>query len=331
MDSMVSRGAGRLGTWCGLLWLGAVSAPAWAQSTGETVAASADEAAPPSALPEEGEVVCPDDPRRALVDAAAGVQDAYGDLDPQAFDVARSRMDRLYSCVTGPLSLQDSLALHRARALIAYVDEDLEASKRSFAAIHHLDPGWAPPPALVPPSHPIWNVFETSVDDDGDPRMLGLTLTPPGGWAVDGTRYPEEDAARGPDGELLDDYGLPADRAFVLQVFRDDGSMLYTGYHISPADIPVEEMAVLPDPKALRKRRRASARLWGTVISSTLLGASGVTLGLGLADRTAMQRGDVPLEDVTAVQSRANTLGYTSAGLAGAGGALMAVTWAVPW
>ena len=80
---------------------------------------------------QEAPLVCPPAPTQAVMQTAAEVERAYLHLDKSAYDVARFRLERFIECIDEPLALDAVIQLHRARALMAYVDEELEASKRS--------------------------------------------------------------------------------------------------------------------------------------------------------------------------------------------------------
>ncbi|MCB9664070.1 MAG: hypothetical protein H6732_08140 [Alphaproteobacteria bacterium] len=282
---------------------------------------------------EDAELVCPKEPRARLVEAAEAVEAAWLGLDLSGFDVARNRLGRLTLCVDSPLEVGDALVLHRARALVALVDRDPDAARRSFAAVHLLQPSWQPDDS-VPREHQLWKVFASAVDDDEAPKTVAFRTLPEAGWSVDGTRFPRPDDPRDASGRLLGEYGLPADRAFVLQVFDARERVTYTGYHFSTTDLPIEDLLVTryADTVQARKRRRA-ARIAGSVIGGALLAAGGTTFGLGWQQREQFTQDALPLEEQTVLeaQGQANLLSGTSYGLAGAGALALTLAWAVPW
>jgi hypothetical protein len=270
------------------------------------------------------DVICPDDRRTAFVQAAVGVEQAWLGLDGPGFEVHRNRLGRFVACVDVPLTAADALLLHRARALVAFVDGDTEGARRAFAAIHALEPSWTPP-AEIPPDHPLRALWQDAVDDDEDPKILRFRAAPTHGWALDGTRFPRP----GDPQDVIDTYGLPDDRAFVLQLFDEHEAVSYTGYHFSPADVPVRELSVV-DHDATRPRRRA-ARIAGASLGGALLAGGAVAFAFGWQDRAAVAGGDVPLTDVLHRQARGNALGGAAYALAGAGALALTLGVAVPW
>lgn len=276
------------------------------------------------------DVDCPVEARVDVLAAASDLEQAWLSLDGPGFDVARNRMSRLMPCTEAPFDAADAALLHRARALVAFVDGDMEASQRSFAAVHALQPEWHPDPALVPREHPLWRVFESAVDDDEDPKMLPFRLLPQSAWVVDGTRFPRDGDPRDADGVPTGSYGLPADRAFVLQLYGDKGGLVYTAYHLSTADLPVNLLKVAEDPDAMRRRRKR-VRVWGSVVGGALLAAGATSFGLAWKDREAVAAEQVDLVDLEPTQRRANALGVVGYSLGGVGAATFTLAWAVPW
>lgn len=284
-----------------------------------------------AAFASEPERVCPERPRDEVVRAARDVEQRWLHLDEAGMQLARSRLAPLIGCLDVPLEVRDAVAVHRARGILAWVDGDTDAALRAFRAVHRLQPGWTLPEDLLPREHPLWRIYEAAAEDEGDDRGVALRIPPPHGWVLDGVVLPEPEAPRAEDGRLLRDYELPADRAFLLQLREDGGGIRYSGYHFSTVDIPVGELVLGPTPEEIRRRRSKAAHIIGTVVSGAMLGASAATLGLGLDQRARLTSGDVEISEVTSIQSRANTLGATAAGLGAAGATLMTVTWAVRW
>lgn len=281
------------------------------------------------ALATEPDVVCPEHARHELILEAGIVELAFFRSDVDAFDAARRAMGQLMLCIDEPLMADDVAQLHRARAIIAYVEEDLEASKRAFAALHALKPEWTLPQDQLSFEHPLWKVAEEAMAVEE--REIGLAVSPTHGWAVDGTRYPTADDPLDEEGHPTGEYFLPADRAFVLQVFGDHEEVIYTGYHMSTVDIPIQDLVVMPDPREAHRKRRVLARAIGSSIGGALLAGAAVTLGIGVDIRAPLLKNQVPLANIDATQARANLFGQTSAGLAGGGALVISLAWAVPW
>lgn len=283
---------------------------------------------------EDAELVCPPTAQDRLVEAAQEVEHAWLGLDLAGFELARSRLGRLILCVDGALEVADAIALHRARGIVALVDGDVDASRRAFAAVHLLEPTWQPDDTLVPREHMLWKVFASAVDDDEAPKTVPFHTLPEGGWSVDGTRFPRHEDPRDASGRLLGAYGLPADRAFVLQVFDTRERVTYTGYHFSTTDLPLEDLLVTRYAStAQARRRRRAARIAGSVVGGAMLAAGGATFAMGWTERQRFTDQALPY-DVAVVeraQQDANLLSGTGYGLAGAGALAFTLAWAVPW
>ena len=272
--------------------------------------------------------VCPAAPVEATVRAAEAVEDAFYGLDDHAFGLARARLEGLLPCVDRSLSAEESARVHRAKALRAFVADELDASRRSYAAVLHLAPDWLPSSEDVPGNHPLWRLFESSADLAESTREVKIHTPPDGPWWVDGRAYTPKDVSEpGEDGVA----GFPADRAFLLQIAREDGQLRYSGYHLSTVDIPVHLLGVLPTPDELRRRRRKAGRIGGSIAAGLLLAGAGTSLALGLEQRADIARGRIPLSQVEQAQVRGNLLGGLAAGMGA--GAAVAVTlgFAVPW
>lgn len=273
---------------------------------------------------QEAEVGCPPDAAALVVASAEQVADAWYALDEAGFAAARERMDDV-SCVQEALTVDQAVALHRAHAIEAFVDGDMDAARRSFAALRTLAPSWTPPADQVPPDHPLWKLWASSLDADRAPRTVEITVLPEHGWSVDGARFDP--------GATVDDapYTLPLDRAFVLQIFDDDTHASYTGYHLSALDVPVDRITLSDDLRKLHERRRKQAHIWGSVVSGLLVAGAATTFGLGWSAREEITSGRTELVDIEAVAARSNMYGDVTYGLAGAGALALTVAWSVRW
>ncbi len=273
---------------------------------------------------QEAEVVCPPDAAEVVVSSAQEVETAWYGLDEAAFAAARERMTQGLSCVQVALDVPQALALHRARAIAAFVDGDMDAAKRSLATLRTLDPAWTPPADKIPPDHPLWKLWASSLDGEA-PKTVEITVLPEHGWAVDGTRYNPADAVEDVP------YTLPMDRAFVLQVFEDDTRASYTGYHLSAIDVPVDKIVLSDKLRQLHARRTKQARIWGSVASGLLLAGAGTMFGVGWTTREQITSGQTELVDIEAVAARSNLYGDVAYGLGGAGALALSVAWSVRW
>lgn len=163
--------------------------------------------------------LCPGD---AVADAAAAgraMAEAVQSVDSAAFDRATKQMDAAVACIDRLPSASEVAALHQAQALAAFVNGQLRASRRSLVAARLLDPGWVLDGATYPETHPYRNLFDVATDP-GPVRPIGKIA--PRQWAVDGV-------IRG---------DAPIERAFLLQVLNDDGSVVWSGYVWDWDEIP---------------------------------------------------------------------------------------------
>ena len=153
------------------------------------------------ALAADPVVVCPPDAAHTAVLAAREVEVAWRALDAASLEAARARLARHLPCAERLLEPVEAAYVHRARALLAYVESDAEASRRGWMAVHALVPGTEPLTSVLVKDHPL-----ARLEADAMGRVAGraypFVVRPVYGWAVDGAR----------------DAPLPAERAFVFQV-----------------------------------------------------------------------------------------------------------------
>jgi hypothetical protein len=295
----------------------------WHLALAWAVAAEAGEPGEVERASPEAALVCPPQPAAAVTQAARAAQASWLALDTAAFALARHQVTALLPCVERAMTVDEAVAVHVASGLIAFSDEDVEATRRSFAAVHALQPGWTLPGDALPPEHPLAQLIAGSVAWAGRPG-LPIAVTPVHGWAVDGVRFPRPE-----DPRREATYTLPSQRAFVLQVFGERGEVVYTGHHLSTVDVPVSAIVVANDADLVHRKRAQVARGVGSAVGSGLLAGAAVALGVGLAARDAIA--DAPAEDVDQLVTRANVLGGTAAGLGVAGAALWTIAWTVRW
>lgn len=255
---------------------------------------------------------CPDDPDDAVNAATAAVEVAFVQVDDDAFGAAADRLREALPCSEQTYDREAALFLHRAHALMSFVDGDRSQTQRSFRALRRLDPSWVPPEALIPPGHPLAAIWENSEPVIGA-QPVRVEIAPDGGWLVDG-RVRE---------------AVPIDAGFLLQGLDEDGGVLLTGYYTSPSAIPladVRSFAAVPQRVSSRRKR---ARLIGSVASGAVLLGGGAMLGLAAQQASTLSERDITEVEQTEDRVRA----YSAAGgvLIGVGGAGAIVTWAVPW
>ncbi len=255
---------------------------------------------------------CPEDPDGVVVTATASVEVAFVHVDDEAFGVAAEQLRRALPCSQQAYDREAALFLHRAYALMSFVDGDRTQTQRSFRALRRLDPSWVPPEALIPPGHPLAAIWDNS-EPIPDAEPVRVEVAPDGGWLVDG-RVRE---------------AVPVDAGFLLQGLDDAGGVLLTGYFTSPSEIPLADVRAFAARTSTISPRRKRARLIGSVASGVVLLGGGAMLGA--AAQQASTLSSVPIDEVPDVEKRVQTLSAAGGVLLGVGGAGAVITWAVPW
>ncbi len=255
---------------------------------------------------------CPQDALQTTIEATRGIERAYSVLDDGGFDESRLALGLALPCVDVEITVDDAVAIHRARAIAAFVDGDASASGKSWAAVRALLPDWQPPPGIMPPGHGLYSVWERAVSSG---EILEFELAPDGGWAVDGLRQRY----------------VPRDRAFVLQGLDDAGAIVYTGYHYSLAEVPLTDVVdlELDRQRAFVLRRRV--RLWGTVGAVALAGLAAGSFVLAVNNRELFVDPTSDPDELTTYQARANAFGVSGIALGVGAVGLGTVAWTVRW
>lgn len=258
-------------------------------------------------------VECTTDTRADVLAAAAQIELAYGNADETAFDAAHGRLRDGLPCVRTELTPADAIALHRALALGAFVAGDEAASRKAWAAVHALQPGWEPPASLMPAGHPLRRLWDEAVRITPTPQPLPDDAG--GGWRVDGST-----AETAPEG-----------RAFVVQGFTRDGSVAYSGWLTAVAEVPAGSPRSAGPTTPAASGSPRTGRVIGTAVAGALGAGAAVSLGLALDARGDVLDPSTPLADLPSARSRSRTFGGAAAGLGAAAATALVVTWAVPW
>ena len=203
-----------------------------------------------------------------MLESTKDLFDAYARVDSQGFERARAMVAQSLKCAPGPLSIQQVAAVHRARALEQFVEGNLGASRKSFAAVKALDPNYELPEGWVPEGHPL-----AQLAHEATPTTAQVRLNK-GRWWVDGLA-----TNQAPDGQ-----------AFVVQGQARKRAPLVTAYAYDPTQVPE-----LPRPATAKRR---AMRIGGTALAAGLLVTSGVVLGLGIHASQQVVNPEVPADDV---------------------------------
>ncbi len=253
---------------------------------------------------------CDADMAPQLVERVEALERAFDRVDEQAFREARAALREAVACVRSPLTASAIIAWHRAEALGAFWDHTPAASARSWAAVRILDPDYRLPSTWAPEGSPLRSAWEEA---PLNAERVVLGRTPPGGWRVDG--QPSR--------------AVPLARSFVLQGFDAEGQVVHTGYHHSPATVPMLDFEAL-DP-TLRARRRRRARAWSTALGGALWAGAAIGWWEAARARAAVFDPQTPPVEVLLAASRANQLSSLALGLGLGGAASVLVGWSVHW
>lgn len=255
---------------------------------------------------------CPEDPDGVVVTSTAAVEVAFVHVDDEAFGVAARQLREALPCSAQTYDREAALFLHRAYALMSFVDGDRSQTQRSFRALRRLDPSWIPPEALIPPGHPLAAIWDNSEPVAGA-EPVRVELAPDGGWLVDGRVR----------------QAVPIDAGFLLQGLDEDGDVLLTGYYMSPSEIPLADLRAFAAVPSRVSPRRKKARLIGSVASGIVALGGGAMLGL--AAQQASTLSEVPIDEVPNVEARVKRYSTVGGVMLGVGATGAIVTWAVPW
>ena len=267
---------------------------------------------------------CPEDALATAIRSATEIESAFANLDDARFDAAHTRLKEAIPCITVELAPSDAVAIHRARAIGAFVDGDDATSRKSWLAVRDLQPDWKPSAALMPEGHPMRQLWEAPVDQPTP--EVPLKEAPKGGWNIDGTRQ----------------NGVPTYRAFILQGFDETGTGIYTGYLYSNTEIPTLGVEMVPSERVSavpvdRTKRRNTIRRWGSVGAGVLAAGSVGSFVVAMDAQSRLENdfaADGTDHDYTPIAGwvdRQNTFATVGTGLGAAAVGTATIVWAVPW
>lgn len=264
---------------------------------------------------------CPASPE-ALKGYLDDAMQAYVDLDPDAFAVARDAGREALECVDQPLDASLAGAYHRMEGLSGLVSRDDRRTLNSFRASVAVEPAWEMPEDVAPPGHPLSMAYEAARMAAPSARV-SVSVPRCSVLYVDGVQT----TAR------------PRDRPAILQIVNDeDAAVLWTSYIAPPAEPPswgsIPAIATMDcdEPVALEEPDRSyRALLIGSGVTAL---TSGVLATGALVNRARYIDQDyVDRASGEELRARANTLFYgaqaaaaLSVGLGGTGIA-MRVVW----
>jgi hypothetical protein len=247
------------------------------------------------------------DCRVSSVDLARTVEQAelaFGSLDVDSFRTNTTRLDAEVKCLRDLASPALAARIHRLEGLRAWIDQDAERSRASFAAARAIEPEYQFPQAMVPVGHPVLNQYELS---EPGARFSALAVPANARLFLDGT-----EAVQRAD-----------DRAALAQLLHDKGSirasaLLWPGEPMFPYDTK-QEAAKGPN-------------LPLSIVAAASLALGITTYALAADTHAQFENPNTDVAALPALQESTNTLFFTSVGAGaialGTGiGAVVAGTW----
>ncbi|MCK6516080.1 hypothetical protein L6R46_13610 [Myxococcota bacterium] len=192
--------------------------------------------------------------------AAREMERAAVELDVPAFESAWTQVQADLPCVPSVLTPRQAATIHKAYALGAFTNKQLDETRWSYTAMLDVLPNYELPDSLAPGStHPLDRLLDDArTADSGVPRAVEL----PRGTSLylDGKAQAQR----------------PSNRAAIAQVYTDDGALLWAGYVYPNSTFPPPNMPT--PPKSDQER---VARI--SFVSAGALAGLAVGTGIGTA------------------------------------------------
>lgn len=253
---------------------------------------------------------------REVMQTVASAHAAYADLDLDGFKAAHLTLSGQLPCLVDSLSEGQTAGVHGVEALASFVDNNPAATVASFRSVLAAAPSYRLPEDLARSGHPLRTMFDTATGALPSPTAPMPQHPSREGWVhVDGTSATT----------------WPVDRPYLVQAFDDAGRVTESGLYAAgapPFGIDTRGSATAGRHRSSRMRQ---ARVLAGVSAGSALVAGGLYLGARAA-HTNFWDPSTPTADVEALRTRANALGWASAGVGaiavGTGGAAVLVgTW----
>lgn len=100
---------------------------------------------------------------------------ALAGVDREGFQQAVEALVAAIPCLEEPLSEPRVARLHRARAIRAHLDRDVQRSCQAFAAARALEPSYRLPPAIFPERHPIRQEYQALPVAGGETERVAVS------------------------------------------------------------------------------------------------------------------------------------------------------------
>lgn len=226
-------------------------------------------------------------------------EDAFRNLDSEAFDQGRDNLLGSVECATEVLGSRSVAGYFRVRALDAHLRRAVPDVKANAQAMAEIDPT-PPSTALIPRGHPVRNAWEAA-KSAGRSKTRVLDVPAGGRVIIDG-------------GDTL---VFPTDRPAVVQFVNSEGKVAWTRV-VDGGNPPEYELAPPEAKKAYENaviisapRKPVELPVIAGVLAAGAIGVYAASLGTKQRFKRAEEAADI-----RAARSTTNALYFTSAGLA---------------
>lgn len=257
--------------------------------------------------------------------SAAGLQStldsaqlSFSTMDGAGFKAATAEAESQAACLSDSVPAGVVARLHRVLGLRSFVDGDEAAARTAFAAARAIEPDYAFPDAMVPPDHPVRQLYNQSAGAYASTSVVPAPQS--GGLEFDGTPSNRR----------------PSERPTLALLVQTNGSVASSAY-LWPGDplfayTPVAgKVSSTPITKAPVAHRGPNVPL--TIVACVALAAAGTTWGLASVAHNDFETStSTDYKTLEALRGKTNTLFFTSVGAGvvtlGAGvGAVVAGHW----
>ena len=228
-----------------------------------------------------------------LDEAAQTMERAAIDLDVPTFQTAWAQVQVDVGCVPTVLTPRQAATIHKAYALGAFTDKQLDHTRWSYTSMLEVLPNYELPDALAPgDAHPLDRLLTAAREaDNGVPVAVEL----PRGTSLYLDGKPQ--AQR------------PSNRAAVAQVYTDDGALLWAGYVYPDSTFPPPNMPA--PPKTDQERVARISFIGAGAFAAVAVGAAAGTAYAtqqrrDAADEIRLSDGLTPMDQLTRYEQQAN-------------------------
>ena len=283
---------------------------------------------------------CPEDPEAKLATSLRAAVGSFQSMDLEGFTAQRLDARRAIGCLTTPIAREDAAAYHRLEAYDAFLARDEEGAFHDFRAALYAHWEYELPETIAPLGNPIRDAW-TDAASYPLPAYGVEELPRKTTLLIDGREQT----------------GRPEELASIVQLVRDNGSVVYSKYldagdpspdwktadrggpGAAPAPKPVAAArgGDAPNMKVKTGGRPPKVREPIQVNVPMLVGGSVAALTGGVlylaaaSNRATFDDLSTPFEDLDGLQTRTNALVVASGVSAGVGVGLGAASFVVAW